>query len=119
MDETLIEPTRLTEANLKQLVHVVYELIQGIGSHCKPTAVSNLLPHMMMQLQTNVYETVLNWMKTLPEGKESLETLAMVSSGAIFGSVTIAASQQFEQTPDKLADAIVPLIMAGIGNHLD
>ena len=71
-------------------------------------------------MEQSIHEVVSSWANTLTISKAEAKTLAMFTTGAIFG-VGILWGQQSDNTQsiDELADQIMPLLMEGIGRYTD
>lgn len=114
----LDESTGFTSANLRTLILVGGNLMTRILNDCRQTSMDELLPVIMKEMQISIYEVVSVWANTLTISKIEAKTVAIFTTGVIFGAVSFWGQESDNtQSIEELADEIMPLLMEGIRQH--
>jgi len=112
----------LTMDNLRILTLTVCEFLGGFIGHCAPTGQRDDRFMMVQQVQFSMNDAILSWAKRslLPGGRSpvSPETIATVSSFAIFGAVLEWARTGRKLPPERLTEQVVTLLATGVGVYL-
>lgn len=109
-----------TQEHLRLLALTVFEYVGTFMGTCSGGGTqTDEGPVMMISVQTSVYETLLKWLKTVPGRADSLETVALMTSWAIFGSALQWTRTNRHQSPEKLVDAMMPVLLDGIGRYVE
>ena len=112
--------TGFTYNNLRMLIIVGGTMMMRISNDCQKTSMGELIPVFMKEMEQSIHEVVSSWADTLTISEAEAKTLAMFTTGAIFGSGIIWGQQSDNtQSIDELADQIMPLLMEGIGRYTD
>ena len=115
LDQKLPPEPRLSSENLRLLILTTCEYIGGFMNHCAPTRRSSEQAMIFVQVQTYLYETLLNWM---PEGdKDERETTAVSLSWAIWGAAFQWAQENRKITPVQLTDQLLALAQSGLQTY--
>jgi AcrR family transcriptional regulator len=112
----------LTLDNLRILTSVVTDYLGGFVGHCAPTTRSDEQFIMMQQVQITAKKIILEWAnRSLLDGSRSLasaETIATVSSFAIFGTILEWAHDGRRGSAQALTEQVLRLLTTGIGVYL-
>ncbi len=91
-----------------------------ISNEWQQLNMSELVPLLMNEMQHSIHEVVSPWVNTLTISKTEAESLAMFTTGAVFGAGLLWAQQpDGTQSIDEFADQIMPLLMQGIRGYAD
>lgn len=116
----LSDLTGFTSANLRILTLISLNMMTSISDNCQQVSTGELVPVFMKVMQHIIYEIVLSWTNTLDISDTEAKTLAMFTTGAIFGSALLWGQQPDNtQSIEELADQIMPLLMEGIRPYID
>ena len=116
----LSDATGFTYANLRTLILVGGNMMVKISNDCQQTSMGELVPVFMKEMQHSIHEVVSLWTNTLTISKAEAKTLAIFTTGAIFGAGLLWIQQSDNtQSIDELADQIMPLLMEGIRQYTD
>ena len=116
----LSDMTGFTYNNLRTLIVVGGTMMMRISNDCQQTSMGELVPVFMKEMEHSIHEVVSLWANTLTISKAEAKTLAMFTTGAIFGAGLLWGQQSDNrQSIDELADQIMPLLMEGIGQYTD
>ena len=114
----LSDATGFTYTSLRTLILVGGNMMTGISNNCQQVSMGELIPVFMKEMEHSIYEVVSLWANTLTISKAEAKTLAMFTTGAIFGAVLLWGQQSDNtQSIDELADQIMPLLMEGVRRH--
>lgn len=120
--DRLPELPLLTIDNLRILTLTVGEFLGGFMGHCAPGDQRDDRFIMVRQVQSSMYEAILAWANrsVLPGGRSpvSSETIATVSSFAIFGVVFQWAESGRKLSLERLTEQVVTLLATGVGVYL-
>jgi AcrR family transcriptional regulator len=112
--------TGFTYTNLRTLILVGVTMMTRITDDCQQTSMDELIPVFMTEMQNSIHEVVSLWANTLTISKAEAKTLAMFTTGAVFGAGLLWIQQSDNtQSIDELADQIMPLLMEGIRQYTD
>ena len=112
--------TGFTYTNLRNLFLVGGNMMTKISNDCQKTSMGELIPVFMKEMQHSIHEVVSLWANTLTLPKAEAKTLAMFTTGAVFGAGLLWAQQPDNpQSIDELADQMMPLLMDGIRQYTD
>ena len=116
----LSDSAGFTYTNLRNLILVGGNMMAKITDDCQQTSMGELVPVFMNEMQGSIHEVVSSWTNTLTISKAEAKTLAMFTTGAIFGAGLLWVQQSDNtQSIDELADQIMPLLMEGIRGYTD
>ena len=116
----LSDATGFTYTSLRTLILVCGNAMTGISNNCQQVSMGELMPVFMKEMEYSIYEVVSLWANTLTISKADAKTLAMFTTGAIFGAVLLWIQQSDNtQSIDELADQIMPMLMEGIKQYTD
>ena len=116
----LSDMTGFTYTNLRTLIVVGGTMMMRISNDCQQTSMGELIPVFMKEMEQSIHEVVSLWTNTLTIPKAEAKTLAMFTTGAIFGAGLLWGQQSDNrQNVDELADKIMPLLMDGIRQYTD
>ena len=122
LDSKLPDNPLFTLDNLRVLTLTVCEYLGGFIGHCAPTDRSEDRFIMLQQVQVSAHAIILEWLKaTLPQPTQqaaTLDTVATVTSFAIFGSILQWTQTGRKVSPERLTDQVVMLLTSGIGAYL-
>ena len=114
------DSTGFTYTNLRTLILVGGNLMTKISNDCQQTSMGELLPVIIKEMQNSIHEVVSSWANTLTISKAEAKTLAMFTTGAVFGAVSLWGQQSDNtQSIDELADQIMPLLIESIRRYTD
>jgi len=83
-------------------------------------SMGELIPVFMKEMEHSIHEVVSLWVNTLTISKAEAKTLAMFTTGAIFGAGFLWGQQSDNtQSIEEFADQIMPLLMEGIRRYTD
>lgn len=102
------------EENLRQLTLVVCEFLIDFTrrtAHQRGTCLS--VPPIEPLLQSHIHSVILGWIHT-----SNAETIAMVTSWAIFGSAFRWSQNHRKMTAVQMADQILPLLLHGVAEFM-
>lgn len=92
-------------------------MMTKISNDCQQTSVGELVPVFMNEMQHSIHEIVSDWANALTISREEAETVAMFTTGTIFGAILLWIQQpEDKQTVEDLADQMMPLLLDGIGS---
>jgi AcrR family transcriptional regulator len=118
----LPEAPLLTMDNLRILTLTVCEFLGGFMGHCAPTGQRDDRFLMVRQVQFSMSDAVLAWANrsVLPGGRSPIspETIATVSSFAIFGAVLEWTQNGRKLSQERLTEQVVTLLATGVGVYL-
>lgn len=118
----LPESPLLTVDNLRILTLTVCEFLGRFIGLCAPARQRDDQFIMVQQVQSSMYDAILSWAKrsVLAGGRSpvSPETIATVSSFAIFGAVLEWARTGRKLSPERLTEQVVTLLATGVGVYL-
>jgi AcrR family transcriptional regulator len=117
----LPEAPTLTMDNQRILTLTVSEFLSGFLGHCAtPQLDDNFL--MVRQVQHSANDAVLAWAKrsVLPGGRSPIapETIATVTSFAIFGAVMEWTQSGRKGSQERLTEQVITLLATGVGVYL-
>ena len=116
----LSDATGFTYANLRRLILVGGTMMMRISNDCQQTSMGELIPVFMKEMEHSIHAVVSLWVNTLTISKAEAKTVAMFTTGAIFGAGLLWGQQSDKtQSIDELADQIMPLLMEGIRRYTD
>ena len=116
----LSDATGFTYTSLRMLILVCGNAMTGISNNCQQVSMGDLIPVFMQEMEHSIYEVVSLWANTLTISKTEAKTLAMFTTGAIFGAVLLWRQQPNNtQSIEDLADQIMPLLMEGVQRYTD
>ncbi|MEO8606401.1 MAG: TetR family transcriptional regulator [Chloroflexota bacterium] len=122
VDSKLPDNPSFTLDNLRVLTLTVSDYLGGFVGHCVPTTRSDEQFIMMQQVQVTSYEIILKWLKSTPQPPTqhaaNLDTVATVTSFAIFGLILRWTKTGRKTSPERLTDQVVMLLTSGIGDYL-
>ena len=74
---------------------------------------------MLRQVQISLYDVILAWVKAAPHPANGIapETIAMVTSSAIFGSVMQWVQAGRPLSAEQLTDQVLALLTSGLGMY--
>lgn len=112
----------LTLDNLRILTFVVTDYLGGFVGHCAPTTRSDEQFIMMQQVQISARNIIREWANRSLRGgghnPVSADTIATVSSFAIFGTILEWAHDGRKGSPQALTEQVLRLLTTGIGVYL-
>ncbi|MBZ0290409.1 MAG: TetR family transcriptional regulator C-terminal domain-containing protein [Anaerolineae bacterium] len=112
----------LTMDNLRILTLVMCDYLGKFTGHCAPSTRSDEQFIMLQQVQISAKSMILEWAnRSLLDGGRSpvaAETVATVSSFAIFGAILEWTRSGRKSSPQQLTDQVVRLLTTGIGVYL-
>jgi AcrR family transcriptional regulator len=110
----------LTRDNLYQLTLVTCDYLRGFIGHCAPSTREDEQMAMLRQVQVSLYDVILAWVQAAPSRSNSIsaETIATVTSSAIFGSVMQWVMAGRKQSPEQLTEGVLSLLTSGLGAYL-
>jgi AcrR family transcriptional regulator len=122
LDRKLPENPSFTLDHLRVLTLTVCDYLGGFVGHCAPTTRADEQFIMLQQVQVTAYEIILKWLKATPAQPTphaaNLDTVATVTSFAIFGSILQWTKTGRKMSPERLTDQVVRLLTTGIGAYL-
>ncbi len=120
VDKRLPKNPALTHENLRLLILTVCDHMSEFINHCKPVAQMTEHARMFLQVQTHLYEMLLDWIDTAVPSRSgaAVETIALTTSWAIWGAVFQWARSGRKQEPEQLADQILALLRPGLQVYL-
>lgn len=112
----------LTLDNLRILTLVMCEYLGGFVGLCSPATRSDEQSIMLQQVQVTGSSIIAEWagrsLSISQRNTISVETLANMSSFAIFGAILEWSHTGRKSSPQQLTDQIVRLLTSGIGVYL-
>lgn len=118
----LPEAPLLTIDNLRIMTQVVCEFLSGFLGHCAAAPQSDDQFIMVRQVQLSMYDAILTWTNrsVLPGGRSPIapETIATVTSFAIFGAVLEWTQNGRKVSQERLTEQVVTLLATGVGVYL-
>ncbi len=119
LDAALSDSPQLTRSNLRSLVMATCNFIGEFIGHCAPIHTASEQAMMIMQVQTMVDETLVDWLRQAAgaDGTAS-EWAAMTTSWAIWGSIFQWSRAGRKIPAAQLADRILSLLMPGLQGYL-
>jgi AcrR family transcriptional regulator len=122
LDSKLPDNPLFTLDNLRVLTLTVSDYLGGFVGHCVPTTRRDEQIIMLQQVQVTAYEIILKWLKATPQPltqhTANLDTVATVTSFAIFGSIMQWTKTGRKTSPERLTDQVVALLTSGISAYL-
>lgn len=122
LNEKLPEDATLTCANLRLMLETVYAYIAGFPGQCSPIHRQSDHALIMQQVQLQVYEGLLDWLKRCPDIVEvdplTLEVTAMMTSWSIFGPILHASWGQRRIPVDQLINRMMPQIETSLKPYI-
>jgi len=122
LDGKLSTEPALTRDNLRQLTLTTCDYLRGFIGHCTPSTGHNDQMMMLLQVQESLYAVILQWVTASlrQQGKKTItpETIAIVTSSAIFGSVMQWVQAGRRQSPEQLTEQVLSLLTSGLGVYL-
>ncbi len=113
----LKDSTTFTYTNLRNLIIIGGTMMTRISNECQQTSMGELVSVFMNEMQQSLHEVVSSWVGGLEISPEEANTVAMYTTGTIFGAVLIWIQQtEGKQSIEELADQMMPLLMEGIGS---
>jgi AcrR family transcriptional regulator len=108
----------LSASNLRVMIMTASDYFSDFAAHCAPGGIKDEQLIILAQVQHHLYETLLAWMMTTPMNDSasgtSPETMARVTSGAIFGSLLHWAREGRRMPSAQLADEILTALQVGV-----
>jgi AcrR family transcriptional regulator len=122
LESKLPDNPLFTLDNLRVLTLTVSEYLGGFIGHCAPTTRRDEQTIMVQQVQVTSYEIILKWLRATPpqsiQPSANLESIATVTSFAIFGSILQWTKTGRKTSPERLTDQVIALLTSGIGAYL-
>ena len=122
LDSKMPDNPAFTLDNLRVLTLTVCDYLGGFIGHCAPTTRRDEQDIMVQQVQVSTYEVILKWLKAAPSkpspSTATPETLATMTSFAIFGAILQWTKTGRKLSPQRLTDQIVALLTSGISAYL-
>ncbi len=120
LDEKLPDHARLNRNNLRLLIVVTCQYLGDFIGRCTPATQMSEHAMMSLQVQTYLYELLLDWLSEAVDGKSNsgLETAAMTTSWAIWGAVFQWSRSGRKLASDRLVEQILTLLDSGLHSYL-
>jgi AcrR family transcriptional regulator len=121
LDKKLAGTPGLTHDSLRLLVLTTCEYLDNFMGHCAPVTQLNNQALMFLQIQGQIYDTLISWIQSAKTVDSRDEATAVTVSWAIWGTVFQWVRQSNGRKPsaEQLADHVVALLSNGICDTLD
>jgi AcrR family transcriptional regulator len=122
LHDKLPDEPGFTRANLRVLMLVVCQYLGGFLGHCMPTSANFDQGIMVIEVQQYVNEMLIAWI-TRTAGRSiqppaTPETVAMMTSWALFGSALQWARMGRKITPEQLTEQLLATLTTGLQPYL-